>query len=69
MPSAKKVSKALGGNQTAQGFLGNLRGDVSKYDSVKATAPAGLIPRPRLAMFSSSEQQEENNRTLMRCRG
>jgi hypothetical protein len=48
MPSAKKVSKALGGNQTAQGFLGNLRGDVSKYDSVKATAPAGLIRKTKI---------------------
>jgi hypothetical protein len=48
MPSAKKVSKALGGSQTAESFLDNLRGNVSKYDSVKATAPAGLIRKTKI---------------------
>ena len=53
MPSAKKISRALGGTSlpkadSAQGFLediqaGNIAGDASRYDRVKGTVPAGLI--------------------------
>lgn len=49
MPSTKKITKALGGSQDADVFLDNLSGDVSKkYDSLKNTAPPGLIRKTKI---------------------